>query len=533
MTSPTPPERATPLAAPPDDASAASPSQQEATHLTQPAAPKLAIPAIAVARRRGRARTAAAVLAGRATGALARRLRIGGGTSLPGLIAQYTDPQLVRHLASQLQHGSVILTGTNGKTTTSGLAAYILRASGLRIWRNREGSNLMRGVATALLMRSTPTGALRQQGDAAFVFEVDEAAFPKAVAEVQPRVVVVTNLFRDQLDRYGEVDTVAEHWRIALRKLPAEATLILNADDPAVAALADAHSGPTLYYGVEDAPNADDPSRQAGQTDVVDTRTCPRCRAPLTYSKRFYSHIGHWACPNCGFARPTPQIRATRVIAAGLDESRFILATPEGEQEARVGLPGLYNVYNALAAASVGVAMGADFAAIQSGLTRFTPAFGRAERIEADGRTVHILLTKNPTGLNEVLRAIASGDAGLGAAHHQRYLLTLLNDRAADGEDVSWIWDADFEQLAGTTAQLTVGGVRAYDLALRLKYAGSPPDHVEPDIAQALTYALEHTPVGATLYVVPTYTAMLAVRGELERRGHAQHYWEQGDALDV
>jgi len=472
------------------------------------------------------------VLAGRATGALARRLRIGGGTSLPGLIAQYTDPQMVRHLASQLQHGSVILTGTNGKTTTSGLTAYILRASGLRIWRNREGSNLMRGVATALLMRSTPTGALREQGDAAFVFEVDEAAFPQAVDQAQPRVVVVTNLFRDQLDRYGEVDTVAERWRIILPYLPHGSTLILNADDPAVAALGDVTYANKLYYGVEDAPNADDPNRQAGTTDVVDTRTCPRCRAALTYSKRFYSHIGHWACPNCGFARPKPDISA-RVLAAGLDESRFLLATPQGEQEARVGLPGLYNVYNALAAASVGVAMGADFMAIQSGLTRFTPAFGRAERIEANGRTVHILLTKNPTGLNEVLRAIASGDAGLGAAHHQRYLLTLLNDRAADGEDVSWIWDADFEQLAGTTAQLTVGGIRAYDLALRLKYAGSPPDHVDPDIAQALTYALEHTPVGETLYVVPTYTAMLAVRGELERRGFAQHYWEQGDALDV
>ena len=466
-------------------------------------------------------RTALAIVLGRASGGLARRLGISGGTSLPGLVAQYTDPQLIRRLAAQARHGCVVVTGTNGKTTTSGLVAYTLRAAGLRIWRNREGSNLARGIATTLLRRAGPTGRLESEGDGAFVLEVDEAAFARIATDLQPRVVLVTNLFRDQLDRYGEVDTVAERWRESLRKLPATTTLALNADDPAVAALADGYAGPTLYYGVEQTPTHADSDSVA---QVIDTRTCPRCRAPLDFAPRFYSHIGHWSCPRCGYSRPTPQVRA-QVISAGLTNSRFVVETPMGSTEVTVGLPGLYNVYNALAAATAAVAMSAPLDAITTGLGRFTPAFGRAEEIEADGRRIRILLTKNPTGLNEVLRALASDRA----AGNKR-LLMLLNDRAADGEDVSWIWDADFEQLAGTTAYLVAGGVRAYDLALRLKYIGDEPQYVNTDIGAALTHALEHTPAGETLYIIPTYTAMLAVRGELERRGYTPRYWEQEDA---
>ncbi len=466
-------------------------------------------------------RTALAIVLGRASGGLARRLGISGGTSLPGLVAQYADPQLIRRLAAQAQHGCVVVTGTNGKTTTSGLVAYTLRAAGLRIWRNREGSNLARGIATTLLRRAGASGRLADGGDGAFVLEVDEAAFARIATDLQPRVVLVTNLFRDQLDRYGEVDTVAERWRASLRTLPATTILALNADDPAVAALGDGYAGTTLYYGVEQTPTHADSDSVA---QVIDTRTCPRCRTPLTFAPRFYSHIGHWACPGCGYSRPTPQVRA-QVISAGLDASRFLLETPQGAAEVSVGLPGLYNVYNALAAATAGVAMAAPLDAIVTGLARFTPAFGRAEEIVADGRKIRILLAKNPTGLNEVLRALSSDHAA-----GKKRLLMLLNDRAADGEDVSWIWDADFEQLAGATSYLGAGGMRAYDLALRLKYIGDEPQDVEPEIGVALARALEKTPSGETLYIIPTYTAMLAVRSELERRGYAPRYWEQEDA---
>jgi lipid II isoglutaminyl synthase (glutamine-hydrolysing) len=303
---------------------------------------------------------------------------------------------------------------------------------------------------------------------------------------------------------------------------------------------------------------------------VIDTRTCPRCRAPLDYAQRFYSHVGHWACPACGYARPAPRVRARDVQPAGLDATRFVLETPGGVAEVTLALPGLYNVYNALAAAAAGHLMGASLDATVKALRRFTPAFGRAERILVDGRQVRLLLAKNPTGLNEVLRALSSAGSVSGPEPGPgRHLFLLLNDHAADGEDVSWIWDADFERVAGLACSVVVGGTRAADLAVRLKYAGVPmtldagagdaadgggrPDRnaaidaadasgaaspgggaipvtVESNVARALDAALANVPPGETLYVVPTYTAMLAVRAELERRGFAPHYWETADA---
>jgi len=474
----------------------------------------------------GRGRAALAVIGGRGAGALARRLRLGAGTSLPGLVAGRIDPAITARLGAQLRHGSVVITGTNGKTTTSGLTAYALRAGGLRVWRNREGANLLRGVTAALVIRARPHGNLRRGGDAAAVFEVDEAAFPRVVAALQPRVIAITNLFRDQLDRYGEVDTVAERWRAALATLRGRATLALNADDPSVAALGDGFSaGPVLYFGVQDTTDdsTNDRENERERVDVMDARSCPRCRAPFTFTQRHYSHIGHWACPACGYARPAPQVTARAIAADGLDGTRFLLGLPDGEREARIALPGLYNVYNALAASAAALAMGISADAITSALGSFAPAFGRAERIDVDGRTVRILLAKNPTGLNEVLRT-------LGAHTRAAHLLLALSDLPADGEDVSWIWDADLERLAGTGAQITATGTRAFDLGLRLKYAGADAAHIEPEIAAALWHAVQATPAGETLYIVPTYTAMLAVRGALERRGYAPHYWEQRDA---
>lgn len=469
-----------------------------------------------------RLRASAAVLAGRLAGATARRLGRGGGTSLPGLVARRLDPAIATYLSGQLRHGSVVITGTNGKTTTSGLTASVLRASGMRVWRNREGANLVRGVSAALIIRARPTGRLRWGGNAAAVFEVDEAAFPQVVAEIGPRAIVVTNLFRDQLDRYGEVDTVAERWRGAIKRLPSPATLVLNADDPAIAALAeDAGDSSPLFFGVES--SAEDSPSESASVEVVDTRVCPRCRAALSFSRRFYSHIGHWTCDQCGLSRPQPAVAARDVIQDGLTGTRFVLVTQDGECEVTLPLPGLYNVYNALAAVAAGLAMGATFAAAPGALARFAPAFGRAERIIVGGRQVQLLLVKNPTGLNQVLKALTR------AGGHP-HLLLLLNDQPADGEDVSWVWDADFEQIAvAAPAFVTAGGARAYDLALRLKYAGAPADVIEPDIARALASALDHTPAGETLYIAPTYTALLAVRGELERQGHAPRYWEQRD----
>jgi lipid II isoglutaminyl synthase (glutamine-hydrolysing) len=255
----------------------------------------------------------------------------------------------------------------------------------------------------------------------------------------------------------------------------------------------------------------------------MDARTCLRCHRRLAYDQRFYSHVGHWRCLACGWARPTPQVHARAIVAGGLEQTQFTLCTPQGEHPVTIAVPGLYNVYNALAAAAVGVAAGASAEVASAGLGRFTPAFGRAERLLVEGRVVRLLLAKNPTGFNEVLRLLAAD----GGRHH---LLLVLNDQVADGEDVSWIWDADFEQVAPFGERVTAGGRRAHDLALRLKYAGVAVDRIEPDITAALAWALHGVAVGETLDVLPTYTAMLAVRGVLERRGYIPRYWEQDDA---
>jgi lipid II isoglutaminyl synthase (glutamine-hydrolysing) len=420
----------------------------------------------AVRRRRSSLRAGLAVVSGRAAGALSRRLHLGGGTSIVGIVAERLYPDIVDHLASQLEYGSILVTGTNGKTTTSGLIAAILSDAGLRVWRNREGSNMMRGIASSLVIRALPNGRLRRSGRAISIFEVDEAVVPQALKSITPRLAVFTNLFRDQLDRFGEVDTVASRWQTAIQTLATGTMLILNADDPATAQLGREYEGPVLYYGI-DASSVDLSSEQASQTQhqAIDTRTCPKCGSEYSYDMRFYSHMGHYVCTNCGLSRPQPDVRAVQVEADGFDRLRIQVETATGQQSIVVPLPGLYNIYNALAAIAVAQALQISWEPVKSGIEQFKPVFGRGERVQVEGRTVRLLLAKNPTGFNEVLRTLFS----TGAA---RNVLFVLNDNIADGRDISWIWDVDFERIVGQVATLVVGGTRSLDLALRLKYAG-------------------------------------------------------------
>ena len=513
-------------------------------------------------------RAGLAVVGGRAAGAISRRLGLGGGTSIAGVVAQRLYPDIVHHLSSQLAYGSVLVTGTNGKTTTRGFIAAILSDAGLRVWRNREGSNLMRGIAGALVIRARPGGNLRRAGQAISIFEVDEAVVPHIVEAVPLRVAVFTNLFRDQLDRYGEVDSVSARWQRAVRVLPASTTMILNADDPAVALLAESRPDNAIYFGIDDATldlSAQGVSPERHQT--IDSRACAKCGEELVYSLRFYSHLGHYSCPGCGYARPQPQVRATSVTMNAFDQLRMTVETPTQQGEIVIPLPGLYNIYNALAAIAAAQALQINWEPIVSGIQQFKPAFGRGERVQVAGRTIRILLAKNPTGFNEVLRTLFSEG-------EKRHVLFMLNDNIADGRDISWIWDVDFERILQQTNSLTVTGTRALDLGLRLKYAGideqamhivpltpvraagksSVAHHHESEtalaasngtvavvrktrfpaksaqiygLAHALDSALQDTPVGETLFVIPTYTGLLDVHRELERRGLTPHYWEE------
>jgi UDP-N-acetylmuramyl tripeptide synthase len=477
-----------------------------------PAAPGAA----GAAPRSGRpgARLVAAVWAAKAAAAASRALGR-GGTALPGLVAERIEPAVVARLARRLGGGRAVVTGTNGKTTTARMLAAMLRTAGTPVLHNRSGSNLMRGLAATLADAAALDATIPRAAATAGVFEVDEATVPHATAAVRPDVLVVTNLFRDQLDRYGEVDSIAALWRRAVAGLPAAAVLVLNADDPSVAALRHAAPCRVLSYGVEDVP-----AGTAGEAHPADARWCAACGTEFAYPARFFWHVGHWACPGCGDRRPRPDIAAVAVAPAP-GGTRLRLATPAGPLAVTLALAGLYNVYNALAAAAAALALGVPPAAVGAALARFAAAFGRQERFPVAGREARVLLCKNPAGVNQVLGTVLADPRPL-------HLLLVLNDGIADGRDVSWIWDVDFERLAGRTAALTASGTRAADLALRLAYAGLG-DRLEvvEEPRAAADRALARTPAGGTLYVLPTYTAMLAVREHLARRAGRGRFWQQ------
>jgi len=468
-------------------------------------------------------RRIAAIAAAKAAAALSQRLRVGGGTALPGLLAERIDPEIVPEMARQLGRGSVIVTGTNGKTTTARLLRGIARAGGLRVVANRAGSNLMRGVAAALAESARLDGGFAAAGRRVGVFEVDEATVPEAARALRPRLLLFTNLFRDQLDRYGEVEHVAAVWREAVRALDAAATVVLNADDPSIAALAADAPGPVVFYGLADV------SRGRGSLEhAADARWCAACGAELAYAAVFYGHLGHWRCPHCNAARPGIAVAATKVEPEA-EATRLTVSLPGGEVSARLPLAGLYNAYNVVAAVAAAHALELPAESIERGLASFTTAFGRQERLTVGGRRVQVILAKNPAGLNEVLRTITA-DAQTGGRRPggAKHLAIFLNDDIADGRDVSWIWDVDFDLLAGKVSSVTVSGNRAWDMALRLKYAGLDSlAAVEEDTAAALRAALAGTPAEGSLYVIPTYTAMLKVRELLARWAKQPAFWEE------
>lgn len=461
-----------------------------------------------------------AINAGKAASSVSRMLRLGGGTNFPGTMARRLAPDVLRELSTALPQGVVLLSGTNGKTTTARMIAGILRAGLRSVLHNRAGANLVTGLTATMLAGCDVLGNIR---DDVGLFETDEAALPQAIAETTPRLVLIHNLFRDQLDRYGEVDTVAGAWRSALQTLPSSTVVLLNADDPAVADLGTGLRARVLYYGLDDTRHA---SHAAAH--IADSHFCRRCGTRYEYPHAFYAHIGHYRCPNCGHQRPTPHIRLARLDLHGIDGSRMFLLYPGGALEVHLPLPGFYNALNALAATAAGLVLDVAPLQIRAALENFSAAFGRIERVQAgsSGAPLLIALIKNPVGASETVRMLATNAA---AAAQPLYLLISINDRYADGTDVSWLWDADFEPLVPHTAHVFVSGTRAADMAVRLKYAGMPAEKivVQPDITHAIDAALALLPPGATLSLLPTYTAMLELRAELARRGWVRQFWEE------
>jgi len=416
------------------------------------------------------------------------------------------DPGAIARLARRLPEGSVVVSATNGKTTSAAMAAVIL-APRFRLAHNAAGANLASGVASALVAaRDLQLG----------LFEVDEAALPELAVAIRPRVVCLGNLFRDQLDRYGELELIAERWRDMVAALPEETLLVVNADDPLVADLARSHENATLF-------GVDDPAqRGAALQHAADSKYCVRCGAPYEYAAAYVGHLGDYRCPACGHARPTMDVVARSIEPQGLEAISFDLTMPEGTRRVRLEVPGVYNVYNALAAAALTRGVGIPSDAIAAGLSRAAAAFGRFERVPIDGKTLIVLLVKNPAGANETVRTLLHGGGAPVA-------VLALNDGIADGRDVSWIWDVDYEPLAAGLERLVVSGDRAAELALRFLYGGMDEERIEivPDIADALDRGLELTQPGGELAFLPTYTAMLGLQRVIAERGYARPYWER------
>jgi UDP-N-acetylmuramyl tripeptide synthase len=446
--------------------------------------------------------------AARAVGALSRAVGRGGGTTLPGKLVWKIDPGAVDTLAAKLGSGVALVSATNGKTTTTSMVAEIVGEKHALAW-NRAGANLLSGITSALIAsRNADLG----------LFEVDEGALPEALARTRPTAVLLANLFRDQLDRYGELEIVAERWRAAVTSLPEETTLVVNADDSLVAELATDRVR-AVRFGLDDPRHA-----RQGLQHAADSKYCVRCGAPYSFAVAYVGHLGDYRCPSCGHRRPELDVAARDIELEGLLASRFRLVAPDGEIHVRLALPGLYNVYNAVAATALSLAVGASLEDVRAGLERFNAAFGRFERIPAGGKTIVLLLIKNPAGANEVVRTLETGVPPL--------LVIALNDAIADGQDVSWIWDVDFEPLLARAGRVVASGDRAAELGLRLLYGGLDAERLEvvPSLDQALDRGLALLDAGSELVVLPTYTAMLALRGILSERGAVRPYWEEGKA---
>ncbi len=399
-------------------------------------------------------RTKLAMVAGKLVSFVSTTFRLGAGATWPGEIALRIQPRILHILARRKR--IILVAGTNGKTTTVKMIKTILGKDAVS---NTSGANLDNGLMSTFI---------RYPNAGYYIFEVDEATLPNVLKDLTPEVIVLTNLFRDQLDRYGEVDTIAEKWLVALGGIERQTNVIVNSDDPHLAFIGSKITAPVKYFGLED-PSLFLPKMQ----HATDTIYCPNCGARLTFAGVYYSHLGKWACGTCSFVPPKEDMIAADIVSP---------------------LEGVYNIYNTLAAALTAETVGMSKEKIREGLKKFTPAFGRMERIG----NITILLSKNPTGFNESLRTVAQ-------SKDKAPIFLVLNDRIPDGRDVSWIWDVDFEAYR-KFPKYYVSGDRALDMALRLKYAGIQSTIVE-DI-----------PHENTLWILPTYSAMLEIRKKLTGR---------------
>ena len=451
-----------------------------------------------------------AQLVGKAIAFLSPFLNRGGGTSAPGMALLKIYPNGFYKLSKELSNGCILISATNGKTTTTRFLSEILNNSGIDCISNSSGANLKSGLTTALLKRKShqSTGVL----------ETDEGALPEITKESSPRMLVLMNLFRDQLDRYGELESITKSWRKMVMELPESTKLIVNADDPALADIGLLRSN-TIFFGIGDAT---DYAHREPQ-HAADSIYCPRCNARLTYDQVTLSHMGSWECTECDLTRPELDFKASDIELDGIRQTKFTISHEHSNHSMTSNLPGLHNVYNALAAFVAANEFGVQPEEITSTIRSTTAAFGRTEQIMIHGRELNILLAKNPAGANANIETLL-------LYPNKIHLCVLLNDQVADGRDVSWIWDVDYEKIFQKIETLHIGGERGYDLALRFLYGGFESEKIKVvgGASEVLDDLIAATPEENSIFVLPSYTAMLDFRNELVERNLTHAFWEDG-----
>ena len=457
----------------------------------------------------------AALVAARAAGAASRLLGRGGGTQVPGRLARRIDSGVLGTIVGGAGVPVVAITGSNGKTTTARFTAALLRGEGITVAHNSLGSNLVNGVTSLAVSGADLRGRVTAD---ALVAEVDEGALLVLLQDLQPRVLVVTELVRDQLDRFGELHALGAALAWVAQQMPTDGVLVANADDPLVASFSGQRDGRRVTFGFDMATSLDRITRAA------DTIRCPRCRSDLTYRAVYLSHLGDWSCTSCGFTRPPIDVAVTSVEVTGLAETRCTIRLPGGViHDLVIPQAGIHVAYDAAAALAALVALDVPTASAAALFATIRPAFGRVEQIAApDGRTVVLAFSKNPTSFNTTFRALASEG-------EPRHGLFALSNTLVDGEDFAWLWDVDVESVVPGLQDVVVSGTRGDELATRLKYAGLDPARMTliEDRPAALDAAMAHVPPGERLVIVAGYTPTIELRDEMHRRGWTGRLWEQ------
>ncbi len=463
-----------------------------------------------------RARLALAISAGKLAGASGRLLGIGGGTSLPGLIARRIDPDVLKSVVGASKAKKIVITGSNGKTTTARMTAAMAVNNGKRVSHNRAGSNMLQGVTSVAVNFADIFGRLNSD---VLLFEIDEGTMPLVMPEIKPDVVVITNIFRDQLDRYGELYSVAKALDKTLEDLPESSTILLNGNDPQVANFGLKAKAKRLFFGLETTEIGTPVPEQSA--DII---RCIHCQEDLQYKVAYMSHLGLYSCPNCGYTLPPLDIAATSIKLApdGEGPTRVELRTPQGNMTLEISLPGLHNVYNAAAAIGASLAAGFEKDKLPAALVGLKPAFGRLEKIQAGDQTIYLSFVKNPTSFNLILRLIAQHPG-------KKHVLLAASHTIVDGEDFSWLWDIEVEEVAQDIADVVCSGNKPEELAMRLKYAEIPIDKITriADLATALDAALKNAGPGGTLYILCSYTPTNQLRRIMQKRGWVKHVWQE------